>query len=213
MENPNDHFSSLLRFIDNGVFSYVDIGDTNASMSFDMSYPSNNQYTYFVADYTSFWHAVGGSNYGAPPYTFDVQLGSIIGAPNDIISAPTSARKLANVATTDKLDCIMILPRGGGSNTTDLWRTKDGGVTWNLINTINPSSNNPGPNSLGRWPWADGKDIVFYLDNDGPKYSIDGGTTFTNKVGDWTTSIGEPWSNYNSFSEFYTNIVPLWLSY
>ena len=86
----------------------------------------------------------------------------------------------------------------GSGATSPLWKTTDGGSNWIKVN----SDLGALARTLGLWPYN--SDYIYMtLRNGGPYFSTNGGISFTNKSGNWTTAIGS--------LALSVQLVPVWV--
>ena len=96
------------------------------------------------------------------------------------------------VTYTNDASTIYTLFHDGGDSFS-VKRTTDGGSNWSTM-----SSGHMNARAIGLWPYNSA--IVYMLTDDGPLYSLDGGATFANKLGNlsgWADQV---------------YIVPVWIS-
>mgnify|MGYP001578248484 CR=1 FL=1 len=83
--------------------------------------------------------------------------------------------------------------------------TNDGGASWETRYTT--TVNNPG-NNVGLWPY-DSNRIYAILSATGPVFSLDGGYTFSAKMGDWESAVGT-WDAADVANNYGVVVVPVW---
>lgn len=152
-----------------------------------LPYPSNdNDLRVYVmawgSSFNKFYRSVdGGANYeDITPSGFTFTNGS----------ADTNPYMI-NVATATGVD-IMI------TDGTRLFRSRDGGSSWTQVSTMGAGT----ARALGRWPYD--PDRVFILTATQILYSTDGGSNFSEKMGNWSTVMGGGFANG-------VMIVPIWV--
>lgn len=116
--------------------------------------------------------------------------------------SPVSEKNGRIVSYVNDKDVIYIL-RSVGSDVFDLERTVNGGSSWTtLISSI------AGAKAIGLWPWGTFNPAtqgVFLLSGTQILYSTTGGSSFSNKTGNWATVMGASFSNP-------VMIVPIWVA-
>lgn len=86
---------------------------------------------------------------------------------------------------------------GAAANSLDLVETTNGGTSWTTRQSAIDT-----PVAIGGWPYN--QNVLYYLDADCIRYSVDRGVTVQDKTGDWASVMGSAFANPRY-------IVPMWL--
>jgi len=108
--------------------------------------------------------------------------------------------RIINVATWNE-DDVVVLVKDDTNNRALVCRSTDGASTW-VHETAYSGATYQDSKSIGRWPYN--PDRVFWVSTSTILYSTDGGQSFSDKTGDWSSVFGGAFSGP-------INIVPLWI--
>jgi hypothetical protein len=184
-------------------------GLVQSDTPFERAYDFDTNYRATVAESTIIYRL---ASLGEVYKSTNEGLESLVLSSGVPTSTNAEGKAVINIATLDVSDVMVAgIPQSTGSQSIPFYRTTDGGSNWTLVATYTATGHTINIVKIGRWPFDANK--VYFLTHisggDGSYvssilYSVDGGVTWQNKNGNWTSVFGSAFT-------YPVDMIPLWV--